>query len=233
MSAAFLLSNLALLVFLTTEAEAQTTRPRGRKSIIVVQPTPLPDLTPEIISRAEDGSSGEVFVAPATPAAQTPTDEQKTNETAARAEELDERIRSLEADRPSDDRKQKRLLLNLDILTRAEQRAETLRKQMFDFAEKEASIRTKLEQLEDNARPEMIDRSVAFAGTLRPEELRDMRRKNFDAEKRNLQSLLIEVQNTRASLGTTVQRADILVEKLRLKLEKEIDDALIEEPKNQ
>ena len=71
---------------------------------------------------------------------------------------------------------------------------------------------------------------MAFAGSLRPEELRNMRRKNLEIERTNLQSLLTEIQRTKANLDQNVQRADILVEKLRNKLEKEIDDALVDDP---
>ncbi len=147
--------------------------------------------------------------------------------------ELSSRIKALEVKPTLDyDQKQKRLLLNLDILTRAETRAESLRKQIFEMVEKESEIQQKLEQIQNDSRSENIDRSVAFAGTLRPEELRDMRAKNLDSAKRQLQTLLIQVQETKSNLETNVLRADQLVEKLRIKLEKDIDDALVEEPKN-
>jgi hypothetical protein len=143
-------------------------------------------------------------------------------------------MKSLESSKQNayDDR-QKRLLLNLDILTRAEQRAESLRKQLFELVEKENSMKLKLETIDYDARPEMIERQVAFAGSLRPEELREARRKNLDAEKRNLSNLLVEIQATRTSLEQNVQKADQLVEKLRAVLEKDIDDALNEQPKEQ
>ncbi len=120
--------------------------------------------------------------------------------------------------------------MNLDILTKAEQRADSLRKQLFEMIEKESTIRTKLDQIENNIRPEVIDREIAFAGTMRPEELRNMRKKNMEIERTNLQSLLVEVQKTKANIDQNVQKADSLVEKLRVKLEKEIDDALADEP---
>jgi hypothetical protein len=60
---------------------------------------------------------------------------------------LNARIKSLESgSRNQYDEKQKRLLLNLDILSRAESRAESLRKQLFEIVEKEATVRTRLEQ---------------------------------------------------------------------------------------
>jgi hypothetical protein len=169
----------------------------------------------------------------------TPPEEQPTPETADEKldrigktlEAMAERLKALEGRRDSDaDEKRKRLLLNLDILTKAEQRAESLRKQVYEIVEKENTIKTRLEQLEIDLRPEMIDRQVAFAGTLRPEELREIRRKNLDVERRNLQALLAEIQAARANLETNVVRADQLVEKLRARLEKDIDDALSDEP---
>jgi hypothetical protein len=53
----------------------------------------------------------------------------------------------------------------------------------------------------------------------------------MEGERQNLQNLLIQIQASRANLDANVQRADALVEKLRFKLEKDIDDALTEEPK--
>ncbi len=141
--------------------------------------------------------------------------------------DLSERIRSLESGMKNGyDEKQKRLLLNLDILTKAEQRSESLRKQRFDLIDRESQIRTKLDQIENDIRPEAIERSVALMGTLRPEEIRDSRRKYLEAERKNQQALLTEIQATRAALEQSVLRSDTLVEKLRTKLEADIDKAL-------
>ena len=127
------------------------------------------------------------------------------------------------------DEKQKRLMMNLDILTRAEQRTESLRKQLFEMIEKENTVKTRLDQIQYDSRPEMIERSAQLVGSLRPEEIRDNRRKSLEAERTNLQGLLNEIQINKANLNTNLLRADAMVEKLRTKLEKEIDDALIED----
>jgi hypothetical protein len=148
--------------------------------------------------------------------------------------EMNTRMKSLESSKQNAyDEKQRRLLLNLDILTRAEQRAESLRKQLFELVEKENTLKTRLETIEYDSRPDVIERQVSFAGSLRPEELREARRKNLDAEKRNLSNLITDIQNTRISLEQNVLKADQLVEKLRAVLEKDIDDALNEQPKEQ
>ncbi len=81
-------------------------------------------------------------------------------------------------------------------------------------------------------RPENLERSAAFAGSLRPEDIRDQRKKSLDAERKNLDSLLTQIQDNRAVLEQSVQKADALVEKVRAKMEKEIDDALADDNSN-
>jgi hypothetical protein len=235
LSGAVLLANFILFGVLAETASGQTTRrsTKTRKPVTTAQPVvPNTQTEPQIISRADEfPDENQIVTLPPVETAQTETASETqpaTNENLVN--ELSARIKNLESGQKNDDAKQKRLMLNLDILTRSEQRAETLRKQMWDMIERENQISTKLDQLETDSRPEVIERQIAFAGSLRPEELREMRRKNLDAEKRNLQNLLTEIRNTKSNLEANVQKADALVERLRAKLEKEIDDALAEEP---
>ncbi len=143
---------------------------------------------------------------------------------------LNERIKKLESTQKADkDEKQKRLLLNLDILTRAEQRSESLRKQVFEMIEKENSVSKRLEQIEIDIRPEAIERSLQMAGSMKPEEVRENRRKSLDAERRNLQSLLTDIQATRNDINLNLQKSEIMVEKIRIKLEKDIDESFLKD----
>ncbi|MCU1289990.1 MAG: hypothetical protein JWN60_2219 [Acidobacteria bacterium] len=231
------LANFLFLVLLADDAAAQTARrSKTKRAGAVAQPTPVKTQgEPLIISRAEDfPNENQVVIQPVEnqTASQTENSVEKTG-TAANSgiSDLNERLKSLEANQKKDpDEKQKRLLLNLDILTRAEQRSESLRKQLFEMIEKENQIKTRLDQIEYDIRPEMIERTVAIAGSLRPEELRDARRKTLTVDKSNLQTLLTGIGNAKTSLELNVQKADALVERLREKLEKQIDDALIDEP---
>ncbi|HSI89048.1 MAG TPA: hypothetical protein VK918_08330 [Pyrinomonadaceae bacterium] len=185
------------------------------------RPTPTP-VDAEVISRADDFpmDDGRIYL-PANP--QGTEQPAKTDPTAA----LEERIRSLESSKREDpEAKQRRLLLNLDILTRAEQRVEALRKQLFEMIEKENSIQMRLDSISLDARPEMIERSVATMGSLRPEELREARQRQLTAEQTNLRSLLNEVQRNKANIEGSILRAEDLVERIRVKLEREIDEAL-------
>lgn len=218
-----------------SEINAQTARRTTPTPRPAASPTPPRSDVPEIISRANDYLNSERIINPETqPTAnvqpQTET-ESETQQLLNRIKELNSRIQTLEGNKQNQyDAKQKRLLLNMDILSRAEQRAESLRKQLFEVIDKESSIQTRLDQLSYDLRPEMLERSSAFAGSLRPEEIRETRRKTLESEKRNLENLLTQLQSNRLSLEANVLKADELVEKVRFRLEKEIDDALADEP---
>lgn len=218
-------SALILMIALTVVSEAQTGR-RNRNPIVRPAATPTPKIEPEIISRANDFPDDDAE----RPVQQTDIASGRANgdtNSAQLIERLEARIRQLEAQRGSDpDAVQKRLMLNLDILTRAEQRSESLRKQIFEMIEKENAIQMRLDSIEFDIRPEMIERSVATAGSLRPEEVRESRRRQLAAERTNLQNLLAEVQRNKTNLETGIKKADELVERLRLRLDKEIDEAL-------
>ena len=230
--AVFFVPGLMFLACIATaiDVRAQTNR---RRAIPIPAPTSTPMSEPEIISRADELPDENSRAVPPDPNAGA------DNANVVSLEELGRRIKNLEAGtaatsvrKPDPDEKQKRLLLNLDILTRAEQRSENLRKQVFDMMEKENNIKTRIDSLEYDLRPEMIERNAAMVGTLRPEEIRDSRKKSLQSEKTNLQNLLVEVQRTRATLEISLARADELVEKLRAKFEKEIDTALEDNPDN-
>jgi len=188
---------------------------------------PKPLATPPVITGAEIISQGSEYAEPSpSPADKTPSSKTGTTNS-ARINELNDRLKKLEAGQDNDhDRQQKRLLMNLDILTRAEQRSDSLRKQVFEMIDKESALRSRLEQIQYDIRPEVVDRTTQIAGSLRPEEVRENRRKSLAAEKANLESLLTQVQTTRAGLETSLQKAEQMVEKLRAKAEKEIDDSL-------
>jgi hypothetical protein len=224
---------LVACIATASDASAQTNR---RRSIPIPAPTATPMTEPQIISRADEFPDENSRAIPPDPNAIKLGADAAT---VGSLEELGRRIKNLEAGasaatvhKPDPDEKQKRLLLNLDILTRAEQRSESLRKQVFDMMEKESNIKTRIDSLDYDLRPEMIERNAAMVGTLRPEEIRDSRRKSLQSEKTNLETLLTQIQTTRASLEISLARADELVEKLRLKFEKEIDTSLAEDPDN-
>ncbi|MER3429460.1 MAG: hypothetical protein C4325_01705 [Blastocatellia bacterium] len=186
------------------------------------RPTPSPN-APEIISRADD------FVEETGTERRQDLPQKSVNITTQSSRRRGDIVKS--DPRSAEIAARESVALNLDILTRAEQRTDSLRKQLFEMMEKEFSIRSRLEAIEYDLRPEVIDRQLATVGSLRPEELRAQRRRSLELERQNLNLLLSEVTKAKASLENNLSRSEALVERLRARLEKEIDRSL-EEPED-
>ena len=120
-----------------------------------------------------------------------------------------------------------RISRSFTLLTQAEQRAEMLRRQLLELIEKETFYRTKITQIDEDARPENVERSLSAYGTTRTVEVRDTRRRVLETERRGFQNLLGLTIENRARLEEEVRQADSLVQKLRHRLnpaiEKEIE----------
>lgn len=104
------------------------------------------------------------------------------------------------------------------LLTQSEQRAEMLRRQLLELIEKETLYRTKITQIDEDARPENVERTLNPYGTTRTVELRDTRRRVLETERRGFQSLLALTADNRNRLEEEVRQADALVQKLRQRL---------------
>ncbi|HYG10717.1 MAG TPA: hypothetical protein VD835_12260, partial [Pyrinomonadaceae bacterium] len=104
-------------------------------------------------------------------------------------------------------------------LTRAEQRAENLQTQLRDVLEKEAGLLAQMDRVDEQLRPESIERQAALTGTFRPDELRDTIRRQLTAEKGRLRTQLDVLQASRTRLETALNNADQLVGRLRTQLE--------------
>ena len=123
--------------------------------------------------------------------------------------------------------KVKRISANMELLARVEERAEILRKQMLELIEKETAYKSRMAQIDEDIRPENIERALSGIGTTRTVELRDTRRRVLENERKGLESLLNQTTSSRIRLEEDVRQADLLVTKLRQRLmpliEKEIE----------
>ena len=227
---AFLILFSAALIAPQAEAQTKKKKKTSRNTSAAVTPTPIPQTIPQVISRADEFPvQDQIIITQDQPVQTEETENTETQTTSTNAADLEARIKALESTRQNAyDEKQKRLLMNLDILTRAEQRSEGLRKQVFEIIEKQNNLQTRIDQITQDMQPAMIDRYASMAGSLRPEQVREARLKSLESERRNLETLLTTVSTTRSSLEANLLRADDLVEKLRVKLEKDIDEALID-----
>lgn len=114
---------------------------------------------------------------------------------------------------------QQRTLVDLERLSRAEQRAEGFRAQLRDVQAKEADLQSRLEQIEYDIRPENIERNTAIYGTTRPDELRETRRRQLESERTRVRSQLDLMQTSRTRLESAIALADTEVDRLRARLD--------------
>jgi uncharacterized protein YlxW (UPF0749 family) len=92
--------------------------------------------------------------------------------------------------------------------TNAQQRAANLRAQLADTEARQSELQNRLQELEENLKPDKIERSLAGVGSVHPEELREARRRQLEIEKRGVQSQLDTLAASRSRLETAIAAAD-------------------------
>ena len=135
-----------------------------------------------------------------------------------RLREISEKLPALDTRASGAGDRQIRIAPNLELLTRAEERAGILRKHLIELIEKETSYKSRLAQMDEEVRPENVERSLSGVGTTRTAELREVRRRSLEIEKRGLESLLSLSAQSRIRLEEDVRQADSLVSRIRQRL---------------
>jgi cell division protein FtsB len=90
----------------------------------------------------------------------------------------------------------------------AQERAASLRAQLIETQARQAELQTQLQQLEEDLKPENIERSLAGVGSTHPEELREERRRQLEIKRKGLESQLEVLAASRTRLEAAVARAD-------------------------
>ena len=151
-------------------------------------------------------------------------------------EEMKRTIRSLSSqvdklsDRLGQMQEEQRSLVDLERLSRGEQRSAQLHAEMRDVQAKEADLQARLEDINYALKPENIERATAGVGSTHPEEVREQRRKQLESEKQRVQGQLDHLAASRASLEQAIAASESEVDRLRKKLDA-ADQAAIENAK--
>jgi hypothetical protein len=95
--------------------------------------------------------------------------------------------------------------------TTADEKLEKLRLELIDVQGKEAFMRTRAQQLDEDIKPENIARSLAGFGSTKPEELREFRRRQLELERqrvlKQLQALSAQRQQLEAEIALAETQA--------------------------
>jgi len=105
---------------------------------------------------------------------------------------------------------------NQGLLSRAEERAATLQTRLIELQMREVETQSRISELEYQASPDAIQRSLAFVGSVRPmDELRDALRKRFEEEKTRVSKQLELLIAARQRLETSLSAAQTEIQRLQ------------------
>src|SRR5258705_2592981 len=236
----FLIPLVLVLSFCVVGVDAQKQRknPSARvaRPVLAKPVIPNPAMAPP---SAQSRTNGDVRVI--STADQDPADVDQTTETlqpkkgrstkpvSDPGEDMQQTITTLSnqvnklTDKLSQMQEDDRYLMDMERLTRAEQRAEQLRSQLIDVQSKMADLQSRLEQIEYSLKPENIEKATQGYGTLHPEEARDSRRRQLESEKARVHAQLNILETSRARLETAIATADSEVDLLRARLNQRRD----------
>ena len=224
-----LIRSVAALVILVVvlglafiDADAQTRRKRRSRRVtrpVITNPAITTDETtgePKVLSTADEATNegGE-------------TTKPRKKKGAANEEDMQQTINALsnQVNRLTDKLTQMqgndRSLLDMERLTRAEQRSESLRAQQLEAESKLADLQSQMDQIDYALKPENIERVTSGYGTTRPEDARDSRRRQLESEKARLQVQIRLLETSRTRLETAVANSDAEVDMLRRRLHQE------------
>jgi hypothetical protein len=231
---AFLLGLVLLVSMCVIDADAQTRRKRRARKVTKPAAAKPVVTNPAIAPPGAEGATGAdgeriISTAEGTPEidpAVEPAPPKKTDAAtkSAKDAEMQQTINQLsnQVDRLNDKltrmQETDRSLIDMERLTRAEQRAESLRAQQVDVESKLADLQAKLEGIDYMLRPENIERAAGY-GTVHPEEAREARRRQLENEKGRVQAQIRILETSRQRLETSVRTADAEVDSLRHKIE--------------
>jgi len=157
------------------------------------------------------------------------TDNSNEDPQAKRIRDLSSQVNQL-TDKINSMEQSQRTLVDLERLSRAEQRSADLWKQLRDVEAQQSDLQARIEEIDYNLRPENIDRAVAGFGSMHPEELREQRRKSLENEKLRTQKQLDQLAANHVRLETAIASADADIERLHKRLDA-ADQAALENSK--
>jgi outer membrane murein-binding lipoprotein Lpp len=211
----------AALVFLP-DVQSQQRRRTSRRATSRVRPEPVQTPTlpgePSVVSTADEGQEAQ-------PRRTTGRARQSQQSTQAENDRLHGTVRDLstqveqlsgQLDQMKADQ---RAMYDLERLTRSEQRAEELRRQLREITDKEFQLQERLAEIDYEAQPDSIQRRAALIGSLNPGAVRDAISQQLDRERTRIRKQLELLGTSRARLETAVATADAEVERLRQRVE--------------
>ena len=216
------LAVLAAALLLPPDVHPQQRRRTSRRATnpARTQPVPRPALPdePTVVSTA-DGGQTEAQPRRTTAAGRARQNVQAENERlqgtvrelSTQIEQLSGQLNQVKTDQ--------RAIYDLERLTRAEQRAEDLRRQLREISDKEFMLQERLAEIDYESQPDSIQRRAALVGSLNPSAVRDAIGQQLERERARIRKQLELLATSHTRLEASVATADAEVERLRQRVD--------------
>ena len=122
------------------------------------------------------------------------------------------------AQRVADLERERRFDVTRVLLVGEEQRAEALQARLRENLERQVILQTRLEQFDNQLKPENIERMFLGVGMVRPEEARDTVRRRLGIERNGILTQLELLRQERNRFQAALATADVAIQRLRLRL---------------
>jgi uncharacterized protein (DUF342 family) len=103
-------------------------------------------------------------------------------------------------------------------LEKEEQRGESLQLHLLQIADKEAPLQARLDQVNQQLKPEALEQLMAGVGSVHPEDAREEVRKRLSNEKVRIQSQLDLLRQDRVRTQASLATTDAAIQRLKQKL---------------
>src|SRR5262249_39435520 len=173
--------------FLLVDSSAQKRKHKRRTSSApkitnpeIYQPPPVENSNSNSVTSADNNiSATNTNSSPVQPAEDPESMKKQIKSLTNQVDRLNEKLGQME--------ESQRSLVDLERLSRAEQRSTQLHAELRDVQQKKADLEAHLEDVQYALKPENIERATVGYGTTRPEEVREQRRKQLESERERVQ----------------------------------------------
>ena len=155
-------------------------------------------------------------VAQPSPQASTPTAEE-INQLRKQVQQLNAEVSRLRAELAKLER-YRTIDYTRDLMIKEEQRVRGLQNELVEDAAKETALQKRLDEIEEEQRPDRIERSLAGVGSVKPEEDRDAITRRLADEKRHIQTQLETLRTSRTRIPPLITNAEDSIARLRQRL---------------
>ena len=184
----------------------------------IYQPSPVDNVNAATSETSAPGNSNSNAAQSEDPEAMKKTIRGLSNQ----VDKLSDKLNEMQASQAS--------MVDLERLSRAEQRSSQLRTELREVQGKKADLEAHVEQVENDLKPENIERAVAGYGTTRPEELRAQRQKQLENDRTRSRQQIDQLAASEGRIQQAIATSDVEIDRLQKKLEA-ADKAAIENAK--